>query len=95
MAFEIRPVRPAEYEALGNVTADVDAVAYPPIEEAREAVRHMHDVEARVAGSETTFIASGKTSGKVLGGVQVVEERALGKGPHRARVSRIISFHDG
>jgi ribosomal protein S18 acetylase RimI-like enzyme len=80
MAFEVRPVRPEDYEALGNVTADVYAVAYPPIEEAREAVRKMHDVAARVAGSETTFVAAESTSGgpstqaatgtgKILGGV--------------------------
>jgi ribosomal protein S18 acetylase RimI-like enzyme len=69
MAFDIRRVRPADYEALGDVTADVYAVAYPPIEEVREAVRKMHDVAARVAESETTFVAVQSETGKIRGGV--------------------------
>lgn len=72
MAFEIRPVQVRDYGALGHVTAEVYAVVYPPIEEARKAVREMRDVTARVAEADTTFVAVETGSGKVLGGVSFV-----------------------
>lgn len=81
MPFEIRRVRPEDYEALGQVTADVYRAAYPPIEEAQAAVREMYDVTDRVAGSETTFVAV--EAGKIVGGVSFLLDGA--KDGHAAR----------
>lgn len=72
MTFEIRPVRPEDYEALGNVTADVYRKVYPPIEEAKAIVEEMHDIATRVAETETTFVAVETGTGIVLGGVSFV-----------------------
>jgi ribosomal protein S18 acetylase RimI-like enzyme len=72
VAFEIRPVQVRDYGALGSVTAEVYAVVYPPIEEARAAVREMRDVTPRVAEAETTFVAVETGGEKVLGGVSFV-----------------------
>ncbi|NMO51712.1 GNAT family N-acetyltransferase [Actinoplanes sp. TBRC 11911] len=81
MPFEIRPVWSADYQALGQVTADVYRVAYPPIEETAAAVREMYDVTDRVAGSETTFVAV--DGGKIVGGVSFLLAGA--KDGHAAR----------
>ena len=72
MAFEIRPVQVRDYGALGHVTAEVYAAAYPPTEKARAAVRQMRDVTARAQEAETTFVAVETGSEKVLGGVSFV-----------------------
>jgi ribosomal protein S18 acetylase RimI-like enzyme len=81
MPFEIRRVRPADYAALGTITAYVYRTTYPPIEEAQAAVREMYDVTDRVAGSETTFVAV--KAGKIVGGVSFLLSGA--KDGHAAR----------
>ena len=76
MDFEVRPVRPDDYAALGTVTANVYRAAYPPIPEAEAAVREMRDVAPRVAESETTFVAVENGAQEIIGGVSFELDRA-------------------
>jgi len=68
--MEIRPVRPDEHKALGDLTVDAYAAIDPATVDADDYADELRDVSGRVAGAEVLVAVDG--GGTVLGGVTYV-----------------------
>jgi ribosomal protein S18 acetylase RimI-like enzyme len=71
MSFTIRPVEPADFAALGEVTVQVYKDLLPPVPEAAAYLEQMRDVRSRAEDTEL-LVAVDDATGAVLGGVSFV-----------------------